>query len=223
MTVPQGSWCNSSTEDQQPPTSSPARQHRGSGPSGRRRGRRGGRRSRPSSGRARRGGRPCRAAWPSSSARFLICIGSSREVVQFLGGPLRERQAEGLGEGRVVAAVEDQVLGGRRVDVAERADGHVEGRVARRPAVGAEVADVQEVAGPDGAAGIAQVAPADVRVPLALEEDAIARRRCVVPVRSRSRRLRPVISGGGCRPAASRKVGREVGQARRTRRRSASP
>ncbi len=73
-------------------------------------------------------------------------------------------------------SVEKQRLRGAPVDVAERPDREEQDGIAGRPPIGPEVADVEELTGPDGAHGIAQVPLADVRVALALEEDTVAPR-----------------------------------------------
>ena len=135
--------------------------HRGSRRTarGRCRGRRpGGRRSRPSSGRGGRGGRPSPRRRLSWSATFLTACGSCSRSYSSSAGRLANARRKAFGEARSSRRSRIRSLVGERVDVAERADRVDQHRVAGRPAVGAEVADVEVVARADRAARVAQVA-----------------------------------------------------------------
>ena len=100
----------------------------------------------------------------------LDLIGIAAEVVEFLGGAFGEVEVKEALHGSFTL-IEDELLGLRGIDITKRSDGEVQYGIARRPAVGAQVADVKEVRVAHGAAGVASIAAAHVGMAFAFEED----------------------------------------------------
>ena len=102
-------------------------------------------------------------------------IGVPAQVVEFLAGAFPEDAREERPAQGVMLMGEQEVLGRGRIDVAERAAVQEEIiRIAGRPAVGAEIADVEEIAGPDRAHRVAEVTVAHVGMAFAFDEDRLA-------------------------------------------------
>ena len=182
---------------------------------------------RRSSGNGRKRHSP-RRRWARGSAVCFIQSSSLRGAWTWLGrirrrrrrcaarsGPFAGRTAPPPGACRrrggrrgdrgVALAGGDDVLAGAGVDVAEGADGEPELRVAGRPEVGAEVADVEVAVRPDRPDRITLV-PRRTFACRSRSRKTASRAWNALPVIA-ARKLRPVISGAGSSPAASRNVG----------------
>src|SRR6185503_3881286 len=96
------------------------------------------------------------------------------QIVEFLRRPLLEREREKICELRFAAVPQDELLARRCVAIAIWADGLPHLRVATRPAVWPQIADIEKVLPADRAGWIAQIARAHVRVALAFDENAVA-------------------------------------------------
>ena len=98
-------------------------------------------------------------------------MGIFLEIVELPGRPLEEAQLEEWPDLRLVLLREDQLLDRRVVDIAIGPDRPVRFRIASRPEVGLDVANIEMLFGSDGTTWIGAVSGADVGMSFALEED----------------------------------------------------
>ena len=97
------------------------------------------------------------------------------EIVQFLRWPFAARQLEQVFlRGGALLQPHHLALARPIVDVAKRADSEIQFGIARRPAVGPQIADVQEILGANRPGGITEIALAHIGVALAFDEYSIA-------------------------------------------------
>jgi hypothetical protein len=99
------------------------------------------------------------------------------QIEEFLRRTLPEVQLEGTPHLRQLRAIEDEVLRLRPIHVAIVADGKPRLRIARRPAIGPQIPEIEKVPRADAADRIALMAAPHIGVALALDEDVIARDR----------------------------------------------
>src|ERR1041385_6208241 len=97
-----------------------------------------------------------------------------REIIKLFGRAFGKRELKQFGKLASVTLGEKKILAGRAVAIAEWSDGFPLFWIARRPTVGAKIANVKELLRANGAGRTAQITFTKIGVALAFDEHRVA-------------------------------------------------